>query len=598
MSHAHGFLSRFSKSGAPALLPAIVAMVAILAGCLGERVAGTTSTGNTGKGTISGRVLNAKGEGVANARVRVVSVDHNPGPGGSGPGEVADVALTAADGTFRTDSLADGLYNLLDEKSGELSFRDSVAVDADTAAVAEDDVLRPPGSLAGVVRLQPGHDSRTVFLILLGTTTLSFPMDSVGNFRLANLAEGEYRLRILSTLDAYQPLDTVVTIVSGIQGILPDTLRLAYKATSGVIPIVESLQVAYDTARISATLTWRKADPAMVASYRVYRRHGDSAYVKLNKADFTDTQFVDDWATGLRPGERYGYSVTVVDPRGDEGRKTEVVPLIPGVRYKVDFRIPGGTCNWKRCGYDVDAAGDAYISEWDGFVARYGVQGGKTAWKDPHLTAVDPGPIDSESRPLAVDSLGGSVYMLYKQPMRLGKVDSLGRSVWIKPMPLRDIPLGDRDFSLHRVGDTLLIWEPVAHQMTYLDLNGGVLGQDTLLRLSPISSFPRYKPGAGFFQLTESGIRLLDRDGSVLVDWRMEFRRGPEDYPADLERDSAGRWYLLLGSGVVQVFSPDRTLLGTVLTGKYGATLRHKYGRLFMSILYDNGGLVEIVPGF
>src|SRR5690348_17242098 len=95
-----------SRLGALALL---LAQLYVLNGCLDEQMAGTTTTGNTGKGTISGRVLTADGRAVANAKVRVVSVDHNPGPGAAGSGDIADVAITAADGSFRTDSLADGL---------------------------------------------------------------------------------------------------------------------------------------------------------------------------------------------------------------------------------------------------------------------------------------------------------------------------------------------------------------------------------------------------------------------------------------------------------------------------------------------------------
>lgn len=602
MRLANGFLNRLPRAGAAALQPAMLAMLAMAAaigGCMEERVAGTTTTGNTGKGTISGRVLNAKGEGVANARVRVVSVDHNPGPGGAG--EVADVVLTASDGAFRTDSLADGLYNLLDEKAGELAFQDSVAVDGDAEAVADVDVLRPPGSLAGVVRLQPGHDSRTVFLILPGTTTLALPMDSVGNFRLFNLAEGEYRLRILSTLDAYKPLDTVVTIASGVQGILRDTLRLSYKATPGVFPFVDSLRLAYDSIGIAATLTWRKADPAFAASYVVYRKHRDSAYVKMNRGVLAETSFVDDWTTGLRPGNHYEYAVTAVDPWGNEGRKTEGVPLNPGVRYRLDTRVPGNDCSTGLCHYDVDAAGDVHVSDANGIVWRYGPVLGETKWPDPHFGAIDPHSDAFTSRPIVVDT-AGSVYMLYKQPLRLGKVDSAGKSVWIKPLP-NDWP---EIFSLHRAGDSLLIWRAVEGVMAYYDLNGDFLGQETLMRFlqSPDPSrYPEYKPGTGFFIRTDSGIRILDRDGNLLADWVLHPELRPESRPeslgdlVDVARDAEGRWFVSWGMGVVEVYSPDRLLLGPIMTGSRGDFFKYGNGGLYLE---SNPGyqIVKIVLGY
>lgn len=91
-------------------------------------------------------------------------------------------------------------------------------------------------------------------------------MDYVGNFRLANLAEGEYRLRILSTLDVYKPMDRVVAIVSGIQGILRDTLRLEYKPSAWGIPFVNALGILYDSTCISAILIWNKVDPVIAYS--------------------------------------------------------------------------------------------------------------------------------------------------------------------------------------------------------------------------------------------------------------------------------------------------------------------------------------------
>jgi hypothetical protein len=585
MTHARGFLERLPAAGAPVLLMAL-AMAAALGGCLGERLAGSTTTGNTGKGTISGRVLNAKGEGVANARVRVVSVDHNPGPGGAGAGEIADVVLTSKEGTFRTDSLADGLYNLLDEKAGELSFQDSVAVDGDSPALAGDDVLRPPGSLSGVVRLQPGHDSRTIFLILMGTTTLVLPMDSVGNFRLNNLAEGEYRLRILSTLDAYKPLDTVVAIFSGIQGILRDTLRLEYKAPAGEIPVVGSLRVAYDSARIAATLTWRKTDPASTVSYRVYRRQGESAYVKLNQAPLADTVFVDDWSAGLFPGNHYEYAVTVVDPRGDEGRKTEATSLDPGVRYRIDTRIPAGICG-KGCQveFDLDSAGDVYVSRPDGALVRYRSNGTITQNKDPHSEFFD-------SRPIAADAAGGSVYILYRDPWRIGKVDSAGKSVWLNPLPFQ----WSLSLTLERGGDSLYVWNSQEGVMVYLDLNGRILGQDTVMRLldwPETLSAIRYKRGVGFFFTNYETIRLLDREGRLLAEWNPE-RRGSM---FDLDRDAAGRWFLSWEEGVVDVFSPDRILLGSILTGLPGHVLKVRNDSPFMGT-EDFFQLLKIDPGF
>ncbi|MEO6097129.1 MAG: hypothetical protein ABIW76_16195 [Fibrobacteria bacterium] len=566
------------------VLAFLLAQIPFLNGCLGEQVAGTTSTGNTGKGTISGRVLTSEGKGVANAKVRVVSVDHNPGPSGAGFGDVADVAITAADGSFRTDSLANGLYNLLEEKDGNLSFRDSVAVDNDSATRVAGDSLRPPGSISGVVRLQPGHDSRTVFLILLGTTTLGVPTDSVGNFRLANLAQGEYRLRLLSTLDAYRPLDTLITITSGAQGILRDTLRLAYQAPLGELPIVDDVSIAYDTTRISALVTWRKRDPARVAAYFVYRKHRDSAFVRLSKVPVTDTSFADDWRNGLKPGGFYEYAVTALDARGNEGRKGESALLRVVVRYSFDVLIPGSDCAPGKCFYDMDSAGNVFLSEANGAVFHGANLGLATKWADPIS-------LDFGSKPIVVEPSGAAVYMMYRNPLRIGKVDAAGQKQWVTALPF------DRDvaFTLHQGGDSLYVWAEEERVMTYLDKQGRILGQDTLLQnlnLANLMLYPSYKPGIGFYVKSAEGLQFLDREGRKTSVWNPENR----GYLWDFARDDAGRWYISWSTGVLDVFSPDRTLLGSILEGADGDLLYRK-GALYVETL--NGHIfMRINTGF
>jgi hypothetical protein len=556
----------------------------LLTGCMEDKVAGSTSTGNAGKGTISGRVLNAEGKGVANAKVRVLDVDHNPGPGSAGAGDIADVAVTAADGAFRTDSLADGRYNLLGDKDGNLSFRDSVAVESDSATSLAGDTLKPPGSVSGVVRLRPGHDSRTIFLILLGTTTLAVPKDSIGNFRLDNLAEGEYRLRLLSTLDAYKPLDTVITVRSGAQDTLPDTLRLIYQApASGEIPLVDDVSMAYDTTKMAATLTWKKRDASKVAAYNVYRKHPDSAFAKLNRTPVADTVYVDDWRSGLDPHQTYHYAVSAVDPQGNEGRKGDPAVLTVATRFTIEMVIPGSDCGADKCNYDIDAGGNIWVAEINGAVVRHGFPGADSKWFDP-LSA------DSPYRQIRIDPEGG-VYLLYRNPLRVGKSDSAGNSLWLTPLPF------DRDvaFTLHMVRDSLYVWAEEERIMTYLGKNGRILGQDTLLKsyLPPTGmSYPSYKPGIGFFTNTVDGIRFHDRDGRDTAVWKPESR----EYLRDFTRDESGRWYVSWSSGIVDVFSADRALLGSILAGGSGDLL-YRNGALYMQTLPGNQ-LVRILPGF
>lgn len=580
MSRMHESIRKLPSLGAAACLSAILLS---LSGCVEERIAGSTATGNTGKGTIAGRVLGADGKGVANAKVRVVGVDNNPGPGGPGTNEIADVAVTAADGTFRTDSLSDGRYNLLSDKDGKLSFQDSVGVKADSATHAAGDTLKPPGSVSGVVRLQPGHDSRTVFLILLGTTTLAVPMDSVGNFRLANLAEGRYRLRLLSTLDAYKPLDTAISVRSGMLDVLADTLRLAYQATvTGEIPIIDAIAIAYDTTAMAATLTWKKQDPSKVGAYNVYRKAKDSSFIRLNKFPVADTVYHDDWKAGLVPGTLYEYALTALDPHGNEGRKGEAALLTAATRSLVEIVVDGSDCGPGKCNYAIDPKGIIWIEE-GGAVVRHNPGDVTTKWFDPLSPS-------SFTRQIAVDSNQG-IYLMYQNPLRVAKYDTAGNQLWVIPLPFeRDVA-----FSLFAGRDTEYVWANEEKVMTYIGRDGKILGQDTLMKSyvppSGLSS-PYYKPGIGFFTNTFDAIRFHDRDGHDTAIWKPEAR----EYLRDFTRDPAGRWYISWSSGIVDVFTKDRNRLGSVLAGGTG-DLTYWNGALYMQTFPGNQ-VRRIIPGF
>lgn len=574
--------NRNPKRGLAALA---LGLCLVASGCVEEQVAGSTSTGNTGKGAIAGRVVDAGGKGVAHAKVRVVAVDHNPGPGGSGSGDVADVVVTAADGSFETDSLPDGRYNLLSDKDGLVSFRDSVAVDPDSATRLAGDTLKAPGSVSGVVRLQPGHDSRTVFLILLGTTTFSVPKDSTGNFQLGRLAEGEYRLRVLSTLDSYKPMDTTIRVRSGIDAALPDTLRLAYQALPQEIPVVDDVSVAYDTVKMAATLSWKRRPSSRVSAYHVYRRHRDSGFVRVTAVPLADTAFTEDWSAGLVPRQVYHYAVAALDPQGNEGRKGEPAVVTIAVKYQVQVMGPPSDCGVGKCNYDIGPDGRFWVAEINGTVLTQGPGGYK--WFD-ELS------VGSAWRQIAVDG-AGDVYLLYQNPLRLGKYTPKGDSLWLLRLPFeRDVA-----FSLQRAGDTLLVWGYEERVMTSISMAGKILRQDTLKSYAPASglAYPLYKPGIGYYSVVSGSafesVRFHDGDGTVISEWKPKAR----GYLRDLARGPDGRWYLSWNNGVLDVYSADRILLGSVPVGGAGDLKMHG-GRLYMMQFPMPHHLMRIDPGF
>jgi hypothetical protein len=550
------------------LLTITLGVLAFFATSCLDRVAGSTSTGNTGKGTISGRVVGADGKGVANARVSVVGVDHNPGPGGSG--SIDAIALTGSDGTFRTDSLPDGAYNLLDAKGGQVALVDSVAVDADSGALAGDAVLGAPGTVTGVVRLRPGDDSRTVFLVLIGTTTFTVPKDSVGNFVLAGLAEGEYRLRVLSTLDAYAPLDTVIRVEGGRETVLPDTLRLAYLGPDG-LPIFDTPYLEFDSTNLMVRVSWHAQDPSRVAGFYVYRRMVDSGYVRITGKPVKDTFFIDGWDQGFRPGLAYDYAITAQDLRGNEGLKGYASRITTRRAYRIDTVAELANCIHFPCPADVDPAGTVWMISSDTSVA--GVTASGTKWKWP----LSIGELSWITALRADDS--GGIYLLTTPPSRLMKYDTLGRKLWDLAL---DQSVVCNENCLYLLGDTVLIADVWARTMISYTRNGELLGEEKVLSPSTPTAGAHatvFKPGIGFVGSdTKGNLILLDRDGNEVDRWYL----AQHGYVRDFAMDASGRWYLSWSDGRLEVYSADRKYLRTLENPGNGMQFEFRYGALYV----------------
>jgi hypothetical protein len=246
--------------------------------------------------------------------------------------------------------------------------------------------------------------------------------------------------------------------------------------------------------------------------------------------------------------------------------------------------MPASDCAPGKCFYDMDSSGAFFLSEANGAVFRIVNPGLATKWADPVS-------MDFGSRPIVVEPSGAAVYMLYRNPLRIAKVDAAGRKQWVTPLPF------DRDvaFSLHQGGDSLYVWAEEERVMTYLDKQGMILGQDTLLRNLSLANqllYPSYKPDIGFYVKSTEGLRFLDREGRTTLEWKPEMR----EYLWDFARDDEGRWYISWSTGVVDVFAPDRTLLGSIPEGGQGDLLYRK-GGLYIETL-QGFALKRIHPGF
>ena len=299
--------------------------ITLLAAVLLLQCAPNPVANGSGSTTETATVYNPGGSPAVNARVRFYPVNHNPRAGLAKIATTIDSATTDKNGNYAV-TLDTGTYNMLVSGDSGLSYRDSITVTEDSAKVPPD-TLGAPGSIRGRIRLQPGDDARTVFLLFIGTNTWGTPDDSTGRFTAANMAEGTYRVRILTTLDMYLPKDTVLSVTAGKTDTLPHDIVLQYTG----IPVPSGLKLSYDTLRQIVTLTWNKPTTGRaIKGYNMYRKHADStSFVKIAGV-ITDTVYKDSSAI---QDQTYEYKVAAVDSQDNEGTKSQAANVVAVSAY-------------------------------------------------------------------------------------------------------------------------------------------------------------------------------------------------------------------------------------------------------------------------
>ncbi|MDB5102751.1 MAG: Kelch repeat-containing protein [Fibrobacteres bacterium] len=240
----------------------------------------------------TGILFLADGKPAANARVRVFPVNHVPDSSALPKRAVDGPAFstrTDSKGRYAIDSLLPrGEYNILGELDGEVSFQDSVYFTSNLDSIPAD-TLEDPGSLAGVVALQPNHDPRTVTVQVLGTNTYA-NVEEEGAFKLSGLAAGRYRLRVQTTLPEYTVLFASVTIGSGRSDSLPQPLVIPFTG----IPVVTGLSAAYDTVNGLVRLSWNPVKFRALSGYLIFREEGSGLNLSLVPiAGTADTAYTD-----------------------------------------------------------------------------------------------------------------------------------------------------------------------------------------------------------------------------------------------------------------------------------------------------------------
>lgn len=182
----------------------VSAVAACLAGCVEPGGSGSEDT----NGSLTGRLTYADGSPAVGTRIRVRAEGYLQDTSRIGDTLSPPDAIANRGGYFRIDSLDTGAYCLeATDASGKgvlLKFKvdqDGKTVELPAAA------LRPGGTLAGRLELQPGTPSRPIVQVY--GLERSVRADSQGYFAFRGLPAGEYRLKAVSDLPgtAYQDPD-------------------------------------------------------------------------------------------------------------------------------------------------------------------------------------------------------------------------------------------------------------------------------------------------------------------------------------------------------------------------------------------------------
>ncbi len=254
-----------------------VALIAFLVGGCLTKESDQTNRGSEVENEVRvGQIFLADGSPAIDAEVRFYSVDHVPevpirkaGGRTYNAAAMAGVAFsthTDNKGRYKVDTLLAGEYNVLGELNGAFSYQDSVFISASSGKLAND-TLRTPGSLTGIVGLQPNHDPVTVTVQIMGTNVF-VNVGEAGVFTLSGLAQGHYTGRAITTTAEYTPLYFPISIKTGFADTLKDTLWLPFTG----IPVVTGIKAEYDTLVGAAKLSWNKTKYRSFQAYEIYRR--------------------------------------------------------------------------------------------------------------------------------------------------------------------------------------------------------------------------------------------------------------------------------------------------------------------------------------
>lgn len=276
--------------------------------CQSDQIAGSTSTET---GTIQGVAFRKDLQhGASGASLTLVSVDQVP----SLYLRKASTKLTVRTdsvGRYTFKSVPEGTYNIIAEQDGLMFCVDSVSPSEKVVDLGVD-TLKKPGFITGKIRMEGVDDPRTVFILTIGTNTLTAPANNKGDFTLGPVPEGKFLVRFLSTIDLYTPFDTLINFKSGVNDTLVNPISLPYKG----VPVLKKLTAKWDSVMFKAEISWDPIDSSEILGYQLFRGIvGNSLSLKsINDEIIRNSMFTD---TTCSLNVSYYYTVKAVGKNGE-----------------------------------------------------------------------------------------------------------------------------------------------------------------------------------------------------------------------------------------------------------------------------------------
>ncbi|MBN1308494.1 MAG: hypothetical protein JXA18_11285 [Chitinispirillaceae bacterium] len=281
-----------------------------------------------------------------------------------------DTAVTDNSGRYAfREALDNDLYSFEAIKDDNAVFINPVNVAYGEDTVEMDPVtLRPTGRIIGGIFLAEGGDPTEVYVLAFGIDRFT-RVDSDGQFTFSGLGEGEYYLKIITTLDIYGSFDTAWIPVVASETTDLGTITLPFSG----LPVPQNVKVTYDPGPQKATISWDRAERPGVKYYNIYRGYASfsshmpiTTSVRLNGYQIIDTFYVDSTIGDVEPimglPAAVAYSVSVVDSAENEGEKSTLVEVSTSPSITIVNETNLLTANRKNIDFTVARNGEIYIA--------------------------------------------------------------------------------------------------------------------------------------------------------------------------------------------------------------------------------------------